>query len=211
MVIKRLLCPKAQTRILRRYKVKIISTSKKLSGFPAGSDRKESACNAGDMGSILWLGRSPGGGHGNPLQYSCLENPMDRGAWWATVHGVTRRWTWINQLGKANSFQPGEGDKLVNSISAKEEALRIKRIRERLVVFCCLVAQSCLTLRDPIDCSPPGSSVHGILWARILEWVAISFSGGSSQPRDQTQASYTGRQILYHWATRKPRRKGCMG
>ena len=49
--------------------------------FPGGSDGKESACNAGNLGSILGLGRSPGGGHGNALQYSCLENPMDRGAW----------------------------------------------------------------------------------------------------------------------------------
>ena len=52
-------------------------------GFPGGSDGKESTCNAGDLGSIPGLGRSPGGGHGNPLQYSCLENPMDRAAWWA--------------------------------------------------------------------------------------------------------------------------------
>ena len=51
------------------------------------------------------------------------------------------------------------------------------------------VAQSCLTLCDPVDCSPPGSSIHGILQARILEWVAISFSRGSSQPRDRTQVS----------------------
>ena len=50
-------------------------------GFPAGSDGKASACNAGDPGSIPGLGRSPGGGHGNPLQHSCLENPMDKGAW----------------------------------------------------------------------------------------------------------------------------------
>ena len=56
--------------------------------FPGGSDSKASACNAGDPGSIPWLGRSPGEGNGNPLQYSCLENFMDRGAWWATVHGV---------------------------------------------------------------------------------------------------------------------------
>ena len=59
-----------------------------IMGFPGGSDAKESACNAGDPGSIPGWGRSPGGGHGNPLQYSCLENPMDRGAWRATVHGV---------------------------------------------------------------------------------------------------------------------------
>ena len=49
---------------------------------------KASACNAGDLGSISGLGRSPGEGNGNPLQYFCLENPVDRGAWWATVHGV---------------------------------------------------------------------------------------------------------------------------
>ena len=51
-------------------------------GFPGGSAGKESASKAGDLGSIPGLGRSPGGGHGNPLQYSFLENPMDRGAWW---------------------------------------------------------------------------------------------------------------------------------
>ena len=59
-------------------------------GFPCGSDGKESACDVGDQGSIPGSGRYPGEGHGNPLQYSCLENPMDRGAWWATVHGVTK-------------------------------------------------------------------------------------------------------------------------
>ena len=57
-------------------------------GFPDGSVGKESTCNIGDGGSIPGLGRSPGGGHGNPLQYSCLENPMDRRAWRATVHRV---------------------------------------------------------------------------------------------------------------------------
>ena len=56
--------------------------------FPDSSDSKASAYNAGDPGSIPGSGRSPGEGNGNPLQYSCLENPMDRGAWWATVHGV---------------------------------------------------------------------------------------------------------------------------
>ena len=60
------------------------------SNIPGGSDSKESACNVGDLGSIPGLGRSPGEGNGNPLQYSCLENPVDRGAWWATVHKVTK-------------------------------------------------------------------------------------------------------------------------
>ena len=59
-------------------------------GFPGASDSEESACNAGDLGSILGSGRSPEGGSGNPLQYSCLKNPMDRGSWWATVHGVAK-------------------------------------------------------------------------------------------------------------------------
>ena len=59
-------------------------------GFPHSSVDKGSACNAGDPGLIPGLGRSPGEGNGNPLQYSCLENPTDRGAWWATVHGVAR-------------------------------------------------------------------------------------------------------------------------
>ena len=58
--------------------------------FPGGSEVKESACNAGDLGSIPGSGNSLGEGNGNPLQYSCLENPMDRGAWWATVHGVAK-------------------------------------------------------------------------------------------------------------------------
>ena len=62
---------------------------------------KNPPANAGDKrdaGSVPRLGRSPGGGHGNPLQYSCLGNPMDRGAWWATVHGVTKSWTRLKGL-----------------------------------------------------------------------------------------------------------------
>ena len=62
-------------------------------GFPGGSDSKESACSAGDLGSIPGLGRSPREGNGNPLQYPCLENLMDRGSWWAIVHGVSKNQT----------------------------------------------------------------------------------------------------------------------
>ena len=64
--------------------------------FPGGSDGKESAYIAGDLGSIPGLGRSPGEGNANPLQYSCLENPMDRGAWWATVLGITKSQTQLS-------------------------------------------------------------------------------------------------------------------
>ena len=66
----------------------IMRLSSSFPGLPCGSEDKASACSAGDLGSIPGLGRSPGEGNGNPLQYSCLENPMDGGAWWATVHGV---------------------------------------------------------------------------------------------------------------------------
>ena len=59
-------------------------------GFPGGSVVKNLPSNAGDVGSVPGLGRAPGEGNGNPLQYSCLGNPMDRGAWQATVHGVTK-------------------------------------------------------------------------------------------------------------------------
>jgi len=64
-----------------------------MEGFPGGSDGKASAHNVGDPGLISGLGRSPGKGNGNPLQYSCLKNPTDGGAWWATVHGVTKSQT----------------------------------------------------------------------------------------------------------------------
>ena len=62
-------------------------------GFSGGSEGKKSACNAGDLDSVPRLGGSPGRGHGNLFQCSCLENPMDRGAWQATVHRVTKSWT----------------------------------------------------------------------------------------------------------------------
>ena len=74
-------------------------TSLKLKkGFPGGSEVKASACNGGEVGSIPGLGRSPGEGNGNPLQYSCLENPMDGGAWWATVHGVAKSRTRLSDF-----------------------------------------------------------------------------------------------------------------
>ena len=62
-------------------------------GFPGGTGGKESACKAGDLGSIPGLGTSPGEENGYPLQCSCLENPLDRGGWWVTAHGVTKNRT----------------------------------------------------------------------------------------------------------------------
>ena len=69
-----------------------------VTDFWSGLADEEHICNAGPVGSIPGLGRSPGGGHGKPLQYSCWENFMDRGAWWATVHRVTRDWTKLKWL-----------------------------------------------------------------------------------------------------------------
>ena len=76
--IPKIICVKINTEVL---------------GFPDGLDSRESACNAGDPSSIPGSGRSPGEGNDNALQYSCLENPMDRGAWQATVHGVIKSQT----------------------------------------------------------------------------------------------------------------------
>ena len=78
-----------------------ISSKKYMWGFPGGTSDKEPTCQCRrhrDMGSILGLGRCPGRGHGTPLQYSCLENPMDRGVWWSTVHGVAKSQTWLKRL-----------------------------------------------------------------------------------------------------------------
>ena len=90
-------------RIAAWLNLKYISLSKRSQTQNAiecigGSEVKASACNAGDLGSIPGLGRSPGEGNGNPLQYSCLENPMDGGAWWATVHRVAKSRTRLSDF-----------------------------------------------------------------------------------------------------------------
>ena len=72
-------------------------------GFPGGSGSKESTCSVGDLGSIPELGRSPGGGHGNPLQCSCLKNPMDRGAWQVVVHRITKSGTGLSNFHMAHA------------------------------------------------------------------------------------------------------------
>ena len=84
-----------------------------LVGFPGGSDSKELACNAEDLGSIPGLGRSPGEGNDYPLQYSCLENPIDRGAWQAVVLGVTQSWTRLRD--GAHTSMSDSGSQLLES------------------------------------------------------------------------------------------------
>ena len=83
----------AVTAVNRNGSNSLLGMQPHFPGFPGRSVGKESACDVGDVGSIPGSGRSPGKGNGNPFQYSCLENPMNRGAWLATVHGVTKSQT----------------------------------------------------------------------------------------------------------------------
>ena len=88
-------------------------------GFSGGSDSKESSCDVGDLGLISGSGRSPGEGNGDPLQDSCLENSMDRGAWWATVHEVSKSQTRLSEF----HFKFSESLKTRNIISDIEDKL----------------------------------------------------------------------------------------
>ena len=177
------------------------------------------AGDVGDSGLISRLGRSPGGRHGNPLQYSCLEKPMDRGAWWATVHTITKSRTWLKWLRMhtrthrdlllpfcslfCDDFKvplflsyclPLWFDDFLQCSALIPFSLSFVTLLEvfffflLVTIFVVLVAKLCLFC-ETMDCSPPGSSVHGIFQARILKWADIFFSRGSSQSRDQTHVS----------------------
>ena len=168
-------------------------------GFPCGSAIQNPSVRepSGDAGSIPGSGRSPGGGDGTPLQYPCLENPIDRGAWWPTVHGVAKSQTWLKLVSSSSSW----ADITDCWGSSLGDSQRFVLLIERLLFFSHCIWLFC----DPMDCNPPGSSVHGISQARILEWVDISFSNGSSWPRNQLHIclknEHDTRQIFHHWAT----------
>ena len=115
---------------------------------------------------------------------------MNKRAWGTTVHGVTKSQTWLNDL------------------STNKHVLQLHELQPIWLLCPPLspeteVAQLCLTLCDTMDCSLPGSSIHGIFQARVLEWVAISFSRGSSQTRDRILVSCTAGRHFTVWATRK--------
>ena len=96
-------------------------------GFPSGTLVKNPLANAGDSGSILGSGRSPGEGNGNPLQYSCLKSPMDSGAWWATIHGVAKSWTQLERLSTLNAlhkkFSQSSSSKTSETASVSRDTL----------------------------------------------------------------------------------------
>ena len=159
-----------------------------------------SASNAGDPGLIPGSGRSPGEGNGNRLQYSCLENPMDREAWWATVHGVAKSRTRRSDF---TSFLPSLQSHLTSGIYWRLQLCTLRlmflfscfsfyfvEIFNQILYFsyrthpkyitlyltCAVLSHfSCVRLFviPWTVCSLPGSSVHGVLQARILEWVAM--------------------------------------
>ena len=177
---------------------------------------KECACNAGDPGFTLGLGRSAGEGIGYPLQYSQASLVAQ------LVNNLpTMREIRVQSLGWERSPEEGKGYPL--QYSGLENSMDyivhgVAKSRTRLSNFhsltsCCLpailklfiseVPQSCPTLWTPMDCSLPGSSFHGILQARVLEWGAISFSRGSSWPRDQTLVSSIPGRHFNLWATRE--------
>ena len=187
--------------------------------FPVGSIGKESAHSVGDPASIPGSGRSPWGGNGNPLQYSCLENPMDRGAWWATVLGVGHDWSDLAHVHfvewkKQNSsfahvsmilmfYICSQLASFVDYISSLTSFLAQTLHLPWSEVKWSDVAQSCPTLCDLMNCRLPDFSIHGIFQAIVLEWIAISFSRGSSQPRDRTWVSCIVDRHFTVWVTRE--------
>ena len=105
--------------------------------FPGSSDGKESACNVEDLYSFPGSGRSPGEGNGNPLQYSCLENPMDRGAWRATAHGLTKSQIWLSDQHTNSLFQDPFSSELFSMFSFRniaEESVA-EMVKEWLSIF----------------------------------------------------------------------------
>ena len=138
--------------------------------------QKKPTCNAGDPDLIPGLGRSPGEGNGYPLQYSCLKSPIDRGAWWTTMHGIAKSLTWLRNEAHTSAYS--KFPKIGNS----PDALKLVDIWRKCDIWykwILLISRKKFVYL----------AVHGILQARILEWVAIPFSRGSSQFRDQPWVS----------------------
>ena len=176
--------------------------------FPGSSNGNESACNVGDPGSIPGSGRSPGEGHDNALQYSCLVRSMDRGAWQATEsHRVRHKWAtnththaYICVVFKMHAFIYTSIYRHV--VYTYRDACTVIHIN--IYVLCCTKLLSDVQLFvTPMDCSPPGTSVHVDSPGKNTGWVTVPFSRGSSQPRDQNQVSHIAGEFFTIWATRE--------
>ena len=123
------------------------------------------------------------------LNLSKFWELMDREDWHAAFHGVTKNWTWLSDWTETERKE-GFLDFILKQLVGKWYLIKWSE-----------VAQLCPTFHDPMDCSLPGNSIHGIFKARVLEWVAISFSRGSSWPRDQTQVSHIVSRCFTIWTT----------
>jgi len=199
-----------------------------MAHFPKCSTDKEYACNPGDTGymsSMPGLGRSPGG-RWQPAPIFLPENPMDRGAWQATVqkgckesdmtewlsteahtHTHTRIYVYIpfSRESSQSRDQTQVSRIQVDSLPAESSEKPNIYIRTYIITIgmCVLVTQSCPALCNLMNCNPPGSSVHEILQARILEWVAMLSSRGSSWPRNWSLVSLIEGRFFTVWATRE--------
>ena len=196
--------------------------SSPIRAFPGGSVVKNLPANAGERPEFHpWSGTSPGEGNGNLLQYSRLENPMDRGAWWATVCGVAKSWTWLSTHSNNNNkdlfrlFPKNDGIsrsdvRLGGRVAAGlvtesdfEKAsgggITENKSGGRNWVFIYTWGEVKVTQLCPTLCNPMDYTVYEILQARVLEWAAFPFSRGSSQPRDQTQVG----GFFTSWAMRE--------
>ena len=141
------------------------------------------------------------------LLWRTTFTPAEGRLWWPHLHSITSVKTVSKSGAVIDRYQRLELQNIFlgghTSVHKRQWQKQMRGSRLASEKSCCLVAQSCLTLCDVLDCSPPGSSVYGISRVRILEWVAISFSRGSSWPRDWPCVSCIGRQVLYHWANRE--------
>ena len=141
-----------------------------------------------------WVGKIPGEGNGNPLQYSCLRNPIDRGAWWAAVHGVTKVQTWLSNWAHISTC-------FCSKITWLENNLYSQYIS--YVCVCVLVTQLCLTLWDSMDCSPLGSPCPWDSPGKNTGVGCPTFSRASFQLRDWTWVSRNAGRFFTIWATRE--------
>ena len=146
-----------------------------------------------------------------PRNGSTLNIPATLSHWGKAAYGRCGMGTNGQQVSKSIWRGPQwitlliQGALFLQSVSFHPKAKILKFKNTNIIhhFYCCLVTKLCLTLCDLMDCSLPGSSVHGVSQARILEWVVIFFSKGSSLCRDWTCVSCIGRWVLYHWTTRE--------